>query len=778
MLKEHPAYQEELDRLEMTKKEVEKAIELFSTRRDQLKGEIVENLKEFRRKPDENSQTYINILTGIQFVKFYNEKLNGLERSRKKPYFARIDFTPQNGNKTQVCYIGKTGLTREEDNYPVIIDWRAPIANLYYEGRLGKASYKVPDKTAKKEYIIEGNLTLKRQFNIEDGELKEIFDIDITTNDPLLQKSLGAHADNRLKDIAATIQAEQNRIIRANLKQPLIVQGVAGSGKTTVALHRIAYLIYTYEKVFDPETFMIIAPNRLFLNYISEVLPELGVERVKQTTFIDFMLELLDSKIKLANPNQKLTFFVNNQDNNKAKLLKLASKFKSSLTFKKVIDKYLNDIEENFIPKKDLKIEGETIITSSEIKSIFLSEYKYYPIYTRISKLKKRLNRLVKKKVNELIENEQAKTDREVDKYYLSNSSSEKERQRILKIIEERDRKIKDLEKRSKTLVKEYLTTLPQLNLLDYYKNLITDPEKLNIYTGGHIHDKILKFIAQHSAQIFDSGQIELEDLAPLVYLKYHLYGIGKRPKLSHVVIDEAQDLSLFQLYLLRKISRTDSFTIMGDLAQGIHSYRAINNWEDVIQRIFPKCNVNYTTLEKSYRTTIEIMNLANQLIKHYPNKKITQAKPIIRHGELPYLLKNRTPEEIVQFILEEIRKLKDKEFKTIAIIGKTIDECKKIYNYFPEKAKVELITEDMNEYEGGIMILPSYLAKGLEFDAVFIVTFEEEYQKEELDIKLLYIAMTRALHRLYLCSKGEISPLLKNIDKKLYQSLNLPNNS
>ena len=191
-------------------------------------------------------------------------------------------------------YIGKTSLLREGAFTPLVVDWRAPVANLYYEGRLGENTYESEGD------IYEGELLLKRQIAIENAQLVDFIDVDITTNDAFLQASLEASADKRLKDIASTIQAEQNRVIRANMRRPLIVQGVAGSGKTTIALHRIAYFIYTYEKTFNPETFMILAPNRLFINYISEVLPELGVEKVKQTTFIDFMSELIGKKINLV----------------------------------------------------------------------------------------------------------------------------------------------------------------------------------------------------------------------------------------------------------------------------------------------------------------------------------------------------------------------------------------------------------------------------------------------------------------------------------------------
>lgn len=775
MLKEHPNFEQELKRLAETLEEVHTAYDTYSELLQFYKARVTEYLREFKGNPDEGSQLYIDLMTGTEFIKQYEEKITGLERSKDKPYFARIDFTPENGNEVEKCYIGKTGLIRDTDQYPMIIDWRAPVSTLYYEGRIGEASYFVPDVHQIEDQTIEGNLSLKRQFTIEDGNLQDIFDIDITTNDPLLQKALGANADNRLKDIASTIQGEQNRIIRANMKQPLIVQGVAGSGKTTIALHRIAYLIYNFESVFTPDSFMIIAPNNLFLDYISEVLPELGVNEVKQTTFIDFMLEFLeDETIKLTNPNKKLTSFVNLKDDEEVQkyhhMLKGVSKFKGSLTFKKVIDKYLNDIEENFIPREDLMIDEITLMHSSDIRSIFLSEYRYYPIYKRIHKLKKRLKKEVKGKVFDLIDKERAKIDKVVEQYYLSGSKSDQDREKILFMIEKRDERIKRWEKEYKKLVDRYLANIPNKSLMDYYQELITDSINLEIYTLDNVPGTLLDHVSDYSKQILDSGQVELEDLAPLVYLNARLFGLNQRLNLNHVVIDEAQDFSLFQYYLIRKLSRTDSFTILGDLSQGIHSYRAITNWDDVMKGIFPKIESNYTTLTKSYRTTIEIMNLANEVIKHYPDEKIL-AEPIIRHGDHPIAYQADSADTLITAVSEEILKIQQHgEINTIAVVGKTMEECKQIYNLFPEDLKPQLITDDMTEYSGGLIILPSYLTKGLEFDAVFVITLDETYGQEELDIKLLYIAMTRALHKLYVYSIGELSPLLTKVSDELLQ--------
>lgn len=779
MLKEHPAYRTEWEKLRAINQEVQTALEFFTKQLESLKINTSQILQQFQHNPDEGSPEYIELMTSTEMIKFYDEKLRGLRRTQDKPYFARIDFLADDKTKTEICYIGKTGLTRESDNQVIIVDWRAPIATLYYEGRLGESSYLVPLKVLSENRLITGELLLKRQFTIENSTLYGIFDIDITTNDPLLQQALGANADNRLKDIAATIQLEQNQIIRADINAPLIVQGVAGSGKTTIALHRIAYLIYTYEDRFDPDTFMIIAPNRLFLNYISEVLPELGAEYVKQTTFIDFMLDHLRGKFTIRNPNEKLIKLVNQKDSQqKRSLIQESASFKGSLLFKKILDKYLKDIEENFLPKNDLEALGHTLISASSIKSIFLAEYKYYPIYKRAIKLKTRLKHIVKKKIKELIAKEEAKADRVIEIFSLKSAVTDEDRQHVLQVAEERDRKIKALTKASNKLVDEYLTQLPNLKLFDYYKDLLTDPEILHIYSGGELSDELIAYLPQQWKSNIIKSQIEIEDLAPLVYLKLYLYGFPKRLRLSHVVIDEAQDFSPLQFFVLKKLTNTESFTIMGDLSQGIHSYRSINDWQQIDTEIFSKTPINYKTLVQSYRTTMEIMHLANEVIKNFlprDNQNLL-AKPIIRHGELPRILRENSPKKLIDFISDEIQILQKREVKSIAIICKNIEECQKVYQSMPKKLRLQtkLITEDITEYCSGLMIIPSYIAKGLEFDCVFIVALKASYEQTELEIKLLYIAMTRALHHLYICSLEEISPMLNAINPQLYHPLNL----
>lgn len=332
----------------------------------QLSSEEQE-LEEHMWKSNENYSDESYVKAHLAYLN--QKKLSDLKKIKNKPYFARIDFMPKDEKKEEL-YIGKLSILDSNTRKPIIIDWRAPISNLYYDGRIGKSSYESP------EGIIEGDISLKRQYFIENQILEKYSDIDLKTNDELLQVALSEKADDRLKNIVATIQGEQNNIIRADIDKALIVQGVAGSGKTTIALHRIAYLIYNYEKEFDPENFMIIAPTKFFLNYISNVLPDLGVENVKQYTFEDLAYEIIGKKLKISDSNEKLVTIVNKEfdeiNNGDIETIINESKYKSSINFKNIVDEFLKDIEDNYLPRKDFIIENIRIMRYENIKKLFI----------------------------------------------------------------------------------------------------------------------------------------------------------------------------------------------------------------------------------------------------------------------------------------------------------------------------------------------------------------------------------------------------------------------
>lgn len=757
--KDHYAYAEEAERLEYTLKYVDRDIDSSKEQKLRIDDEVAKGKRHF---DSSDSASYTGLMVNTMLQDRLNLRLKNLGQARSRPYFARIDFREEGKNTADKLYIGKMVLIRDSDQELIIVDWRAPIANLYYESRLGDAVYSCPDGD------IKGELSLKRQFGIDSGKLHDIFDIDITTNDEFLQTYLGANADNRLKDIVSTIQVEQNRIIRADMWKPLIVQGAAGSGKTTIALHRIAYLIYTYEKRFRPENFMIIAPNRLFLNYISSVLPELGVEKVRQTTFEDFAAELIGKRLKMEDPNGKMIMFLGGALSDEEKrIARMDSGLKSSMAFKDILDDYLSVIEESYIPKADFKVASTVIFDYREINGLFTVEYKDQPLLKRIKEIKKHLTNRLKRMKDGIVGDLQADCDRTVA--ILKNTMEEgADRQRLIaEAIDNKDLLVSEFRSTSKTAVKDYVSAIGKPDPLQYYKDLISGKSLWRRFLGGRVDDAFVEPLRCFSKGILDSGRVEEEDLAPIIYLKLKIYGMDERIPVKHIVIDEGQDFSIFQLYVIKNIIKDSSFTILGDLCQGIHSYRGINDWRDVERDVFGDSRVEVLTLEQSYRTTVEIMDAANSVLKCLRDDRLPLGRPVIRHGEKVRIRRRDDEHRIAISIEEDITELKAEGYGSVAVICKTMDESARLYGMMGGSAGgLYIIRGSEREYAGGTVVVPSYLAKGLEFDAVIIAGADDKNYKEcEIDGKLLYVSMTRPLHRLYLYYSGTISPLLKHVE-------------
>lgn len=758
----HPSYKEELERCNYTLGYVKKSLESTVKKKERLDNDIDSVQKHFT---SENSQSYIDLMINTTIRDTLALRLRNLLVARSKPYFARIDFKEKDSSKKENLYIGKMSLMRDEDQEVIIVDWRAPIANLYYEGRIGEADYWCPGGN------IKGELTLKRQFAINEGILQEIFDIDITTNDEFLQTYLGATSDNRLKEIVSTIQVEQNKIIRADMWKPLIVQGAAGSGKTTIALHRIAYLVYTFEKSFEPENFMIIAPNKLFLNYISEVLPELGVERVKQTTFEEFAMELIGKKFKLKDPFEKLTKFVNHnvtkeqiEANN---ILKKCSQFKASMLFREVMDEYVKHIEKSFIPKEHFKIANTVVFKYAEINDLFLSQYKNWPIVRRIDEIKKYLSNRLKQKKETIIFNLNEQCDSTINNLKDLMDESEERQKLIIEAIDKRDEVIGKIESYAKSAVNEYIKKISKFSPYEYYSELINNEELFSKLLYGKAEKELIDYTRKHTMETLKSGFLEIEDIAPIIYLKYLIHGMDEKIPVKHIVIDEGQDFSAFQFYVLKKIVKDSSFTILGDLCQSIHSYRGIQTWQDVVEDVFEGQKCGFLTLEESYRTTVEIMGAANTVISKIKDRGLVLAKPVIRHGDKVKIIEKQSMKQIAEDIAQRIKQYRSENFKTAAVVCKTVEECQNMFKLLKDKIDdLNVITGKEEEYKNSVLIVPSYLTKGLEFDVVMIADARVDvYKEEELDIKLLYVSMTRALHKLCIYYHGERSSLLDNVE-------------
>lgn len=765
--------------------------EIFKQEKEKLKDIVKKidkeenNLEQYLSSADMNYD--LENIAQAQFVSSQLRKLENIKSIKDKPYFARMDFK-EDGKNVEKLYIGKISLLDNKTAYPIIVDWRAPISNLYYEGRVGKAEYECLGEK------IKGEIFLKRQYIIENQELKKYVNINVTGNDELLQNALEEKADDRLKNIVATIQDEQNKIIRADINQPLIVQGVAGSGKTTIALHRIAYLIYNYEKEFKPEEFMIIAPTKFFLNYISNILPDLGVNDVKQTTFEDFAYDVIGKKLKISDNNEKLVIIVNkdfNEINNvETDIMIQEAKLKSSIEFKKMVDDYLKIVEDSYIPKQDLEINiiydnneinlynnlhkteskndkvnysdskhdntnyddissnnvKTTIMKYEEINNLFKNTYKMYNFTTRIKEIEKNLAAELKKKTPEIIENLKKERTQKIANLTGKNR---------IELYDKYDKIIKILEKEHKKIIKNYISKIPKKDCIQYYKEFIQNYLKNE--------NEVLKYLKANTLNNLNKNEVSFEDLAPIMYIQIQLFGVKEKCKIKHVVIDEAQDYGEFQFDVLKTLINSNSMTILGDIAQGVHYYRGIENWKKFIDTEFKDVKTVYTTLQKTYRTTKEIMDVANNVISklpEYEKEYIVLGEPVIDRKNSINIKKVENKEELIKNINDRINTYIKQGYKSIAIIGKDMSECENLEKKLRTIRKdIKLIRGKDSEYNSGISIVPSYLAKGLEFDCVLLSNVsKEKYGNSSLDIKLLYVSITRAMSKLDVFYEGECS--------------------
>ncbi|MBR1539736.1 MAG: UvrD-helicase domain-containing protein [Clostridia bacterium] len=511
--------------------------------------------------------------------------------------------------------------------------------------------------------------------------------------DKILEDVLSENSDARLKNIVSTIQREQNQIIRANMFKPIIVQGCAGSGKTTVALHRIAYLVYTYEKEFKPEDFLIIGPNKFFLNYISNVLPDLGVDYVRQETFEEFGRSFIRDKIHIESGNFNLQKLVDGKEDNTG--LVSITKFKSSLRWKDYLDEALKNYNETYLPKQDFILDEKIAILYEDLQKIFLDGMERIPLEDRVKRLKE----------------------------YMIHKTSEYYKKEI----------------------SDYIKSLGKINLTKIYQRMINSSD-LARYT------EYASLIQEDFNKRFAKKTVQYEDLAPLMYLRFRLSSPQERFQLKHIIIDEAQDFGEFQFVTLYEIlNRNKSMTILGDLAQGIYMYRGTENWQRINDVVFHN-EAQILYLEKSYRTTSNIMNEANQVLSKMKDKiGVKLGVPVSRKGSVPEYKKVQSFDEKIKVIREFIQDFKRRGFQNIGIISRTSQASQEIYEGLKEE-NAELILENMEQFKGGITVVSSYYSKGLEFDCV-IITDYEKYQDNLLDNKLLYIAMTRSMHELKMIS-------------------------
>ena len=623
-----------------------------------------------------------------------DKKLKELTILKESPYFGRVTFNDLEFDQKDTLYVGRFGVTPEGSYEPVIVDWRAPVASLFYHGSLGEASYTSPDGPIKCD--IEG----RRQIIVKKGELKGVFDSAIDVKDDILQMVLSNNSSDKLKDVIMTIQQEQDEIIRKERTSNIVVNGVAGSGKTTIALHRVAYLLYNYRKELEDKV-LILGPNGIFMEYISQVLPSLGEVGVKQETFASFALKEMDSELYIMSFDKYLEKILSED-----KEFIEDAKYKNSYEIIEDLDNLVKEMDKDYFHVEDVKYFGDLVISKEEIEEMFNKHYEYMPLFRRSEKIK----RIILSKIK----------DKRDQKVWELNEELRKEKEKLTPeelLIEENNLEFRR-KLRIREIVKEVMDSRAKLD------SWISREDVLDIYDRFNGNKK----------------EYTINDLAPILYLAIKLEGKKATKDYRHVVIDEAQDYSPLQFKVVRELSGTKYFTVVGDVNQRLIKYSDLAPMME-LGKIFDDVNPDIYNLNKSYRSTYEIMEYAN---KYLDEDRII---PIVRHGKPVEEIEFHNDEELSESIIESLKEFSNEGLESIAIITRDKEELEKVYNLISNKVHLVKFDNEDVLYKGGNVIIPSYFAKGLEFDGVIIV--DNGSSKDENEDLIKYIMSTRALHRL-----------------------------
>ncbi|AUM86885.1 helicase [Clostridium botulinum] len=660
-----------------------------------------------------------------EFTKKLEEKY---ERMLLSPYFGRMDFIENGEEKVEKYYIGISNLIN--DNYDFLVyDWRAPVSSMFYDYEIGEANYKCP------EGRVNGKLTLKRQYKINNGEIKYMFDSNLKIDDEVLQDILGKSTDSKMNAIVTTIQREQNKVIRNEDYKNLIVQGPAGSGKTSVALHRIAYLLYKHRDKISPKNIVIFSPNDIFNDYISNVLPQLGEDNMCQTTFKEYMHKALGNRLIKENYSEMMEYIlVSKKDGAYEKRINNI-KFKSSMEFMDILKAYVGYLEKMDRNFTDITFRGDLIISSKDIEELFFEDYVKLPIKRRLQKIRRRILFLM-----EPYEKHWVKEEAEE----LKNSGN------YIDNVE--------ITERSINIVKDIyheINRMTDFDLVDVYKKLFENLEFFLKKSNTEYHEKNIDEMKNYTLEALRIGKLNYEDQPPLLYLKGALGDLPKTSEIKYVIIDEAQDYTPLQYEIFSQLFNHANMTILGDLHQSINPFMNVGDYSN-ISNVFPKDNTCIINLTKSYRSTMEITEFSRRIL----NKKITD-QWVERSGDKPLVLGFADEEAIKERLLKDIKIYKEKGYKSIGIITRTIKEAQEVHSFLKDKIHVKAIMKDDDEYVSDTLVIPAYLAKGLEFDVVLIYNAGDGNYSCQEERLLLYTACTRALHLLCIYYSGKVTPLL-----------------
>ncbi|MCX7772856.1 MAG: AAA family ATPase [Clostridia bacterium] len=757
---QHPDWQVEHDRVErvvdyMTqflKKKFEEKDSLITQQADinrsmwEETGVIgdLENISEFLQ--------HINLLKqNMAWSKKTAREIIRLDQQRLNPYFGRIDFQENGEDKPTPIYIGIYTVTHDETGEILVYDWRAPVSGMFYDFETGPASYKCPAG------LIRGSITLKRQYRISGGKLVFFFDSSVAIQDDILQELLANNTSGRMKSIVSTIQKEQNTAIRHDTAKVLAVQGTAGSGKTSVAMHRASYLLYRNKKSIETDNLIILSSTDVLGDYIADVLPDLGEEPIKGTPYPSLFERYYTTSHKAETQPEMLERILTQGETEACKKRLVLMSIKSASWFTDVLDRLYDYALKHMIGFETLSYKNQVIATKEELEGLFYRDFSAMPVAQRFKRMEHRIQEMLKP-IKKLQTQQKAE---EMEHEDVSLSRSEAKAMSKLSLREEAQG------------FHEKLNSMLTLSPFRLYEALLTNIEVVHFCFENRLDGETKRIWLDGGSAALRSGFIPYEDSGPLLYLSLLLGTTEPDLNVRHVMIDEAQDYSRVQLLSLSKLFSCAGMTLLGDVSQNINPYESHVSLKDAAQALAPS-DYAFLTLNKSYRSTVEITQFASQFLTG------PAGEPFGRRGDKPVLYKTSTRDAMERRLRQEILKDAAEGRKTIAVITKTSQSAERLYDALKHHFKdasvpFRLVREGFEYKLEGMMVIPSYLSKGLEFDSVHIVFDHDADYSQQIERGLFYTVLSRALHKVSLYSDNNTLPAVLSIaDSSLYEALPL----
>ncbi|TPR50864.1 RNA polymerase recycling motor HelD [Apilactobacillus micheneri] len=679
--------------------------------------------------------------TVIQNEAIIKNQLQTYKRLSDSPYFGRIDILDDGEQENEKLYIGTASFVDDDDNF-LVYDWRAPISSIYYNGTLGKVNYSTP---AGKQST---DLLKKRQFQIKKGHIDNMFDTNETVGDEMLQSALGDQNDETMQNIVATIQSEQNDIIRDTNSDLLVVQGVAGSGKTSAILQRIAFLLYHSRSSLEADQIILFSPNRLFSHYISDVLPSLGERNMRQVTLKEFIDHRFEG-LKVQGLFDRYENEVNLDD-------KLASirNFKESHEYMQQIYDYAENIDAKNMFFNDLMLDGKIIFDNEVIENIYDSQPKLMKAADKFLSTKNRLIKLLKKRIE--LEVYKPWVDAKIDQLNSEQYHDFIAGHELGRFQDEDDERYFI----AKQIVTEHFRKMYDAiyngNFFDPYAQYINFMKQANLNADININDW------QNNVQNYDKQlemhKINLDDAVPILYLRDLLMGGGQNQKMQYLFVDEMQDYSIAQLVYIKHAFPKTKINLIGDSEQSL--FKEVESPETLLNKLnnaFATKKSRLITLNRSYRSTYQITNFAKALL---PNGD--KIEPFNRQGPSPEIIIRHSEQAGINSLIKKANKELETE-GTVAVITKNLVEAKAVYQHITTKINSTLLADTDRSLPKGVVVMPIYLAKGLEFDSVIAWNISAENYNSKKLIGTLYTIATRSMHHLSLISIGNVSPIIKN---------------